>query len=299
MGTRVRIVLYAPGPEEATDAVRAAFAEVAAVDAAMSDYRPDSELSILSRSAGEEGRKVSEPLFEVLSAAQRVARDSDGAFDVTVGPLVALWRRARREKKLPDPFELWVARSTVGYKLLQLDPATRTARLGERGMFLDLGGIAKGYACDRAVAALTRRGVTRAMVDAGGGMALGDPPPDAPAWRIQVGGTSKLLLLSRCGVATSGDWEQYVEVGGKRYSHIVDPKTGLGLVDSATVTVVARDGMEADAWSTALSVLGPDRGLRAAERHPGGLQAYFVWREEEKRRTAHTAGFGALVEPER
>ncbi len=296
MGTPCRVVFYAADSDQAERARRAAFAELAAVDERMSDYRQDSELSLLCARAGSGPVPVSEPLFDVLSAARRFSELSGGAFDVTVGPLVALWRQARREGRLPEPGALREALERTGWRKLALDPAARTVRLERPGMRLDVGGIAKGYACDRALAALARLGIRRAMVDTGGGMAIGEPPPGRPGWRIQVADqSSKVLVLAGRGVATSGDWERYVEIDGVRYSHIVDPATGVGLTNRILVTVVAPDGMSADALSTALSVLGPERGLRLAEDLPG-VEAWMRWREGGAVRSAQTSGFAALLE---
>jgi len=180
MGTRVRVVFYASSPELAEQGRRAAFAVMKEVDDLMSDYKPDSELSLLSRAAGRGPQPVSPALFDVLQASVRTAQLSDGAFDITAGPLIRLWRRSRKEGKLPSPDEIRAAKALVDYRRLVLDPAKRTADLRGEGMTLDLGGIAKGYACDRAIAALKGLGITSALVDAGGGMALSDPPPDKP-----------------------------------------------------------------------------------------------------------------------
>ncbi len=294
MATPCRVKLYAAGEEEAERGRKAAYAEIAAVDAAMNDWNPESEISRLSARAGQGEVAVSEPLFTVLLASRHAAALSGGAFDVTVGPVVGLWRRSRKGGMLPDPAELRAALDLVGFARLHLDSGRRSARLERAGMKLDLGGIAKGYACDRALAALASMGITRALVDTGGGYALGDPPPDAPGWRIKLADTSRIIVLSRCGVATSGDWERFVEINGVRYSHIVDPKTGLGLTNRALVTVVAPDGMAADALSTAVSVLGSSDGIALAERLPG-TEAWIRWREGDRFRTARSSGFEALL----
>ena len=147
--------------------------------------------------------------------------------------------------------------------------------LTKRGMQLDFGGIAKGYAVDQALAVLRQHGVTRAMIQAGGDIGLGEPPPDAPGWRVAVPSLDMksppqmILSLSRCAVATSGDTWQFVVIDGRRYSHVVDPRTGIGLTDHCQVTVVAPDGVTADGLSTAVSVLGPEKGLRLIEETPG------------------------------
>ncbi len=297
MGTIIKIVLHAEDAEKASAAAKAAFAEIAAVDAAMSDFKPESELNLLSRSAGGEARPLSPALFDVLQASREYYTLSGGAFDVTVGPVVKLWRVARNEKRLPGDEELRRALDCVGTSMMILDPASRTARLEKAGMSLDLGGIAKGYACDRALQALARLGYPDAFVDAGGGMSLGDPPPGKPGWRVRVSREGpRTILASRRGVATSGDTHVFVDIGGRRYSHIVDPRTGLGLTNGVLATVVARDGMTADALATAICVLGPEKGLKLAEDQPD-VEALLRWVEDGKPREAQTSGFQALVAP--
>jgi thiamine biosynthesis lipoprotein len=289
MGTRVRIVFYAESAERAR---KAAFAEIAAIDAAMSDYKPESEISRLSRAAGKGPQPVSEALYAVLQAAQRTSELSGGAFDVTIGPLIRLWRRSRDERRLPLPEEIRAAKNLVDYRKLLLDPVKRTATLEKPGMLLDVGGIAKGYGCDRALAALASLGVHRAMVDAGGGMALGDPPPGAPGWKIgMIGDSHRMLILSRCAVATAGDLEQFVEIDGVRYSHIVDPVTGVGLTNRAMATVIARNGLLADAFDTPLCILGAERGFRMVLREPGTE----AWIRSDRRHPAETPGFSRFT----
>jgi thiamine biosynthesis lipoprotein len=203
----------------------------------------------------------------VLVRAQEIARASGGAFDVTVGPLTRLWREARRAGRLPLTAALDDAREITGFSLLQLDPHRRTLWFQKSGMSLDLGGIGKGYAADAALAELAERGITRALVDLGGDLSLGDAPPGRAGWRVQVGGEGPLLLARR-GVATSGDLEQFVEIEGVRYSHILDPRTGIGLTDRGRVTVISRHCIDADAFASAHSVLDPDAGLELIEKQP-------------------------------
>lgn len=283
MGTMFRIVLYAPDASAAGRASTVAFARVAELDNIMSDYKPTSELMQLSARAGSPPVKVSADLYRVLEAGERLAERSDGAFDATVGPEVRLWRRTRRRHELPDPVRFERARELVGYKLLKLDPRQRTAQLLKPGMLLDLGGIAKGYAADEALAVLKRFGISSALVAAAGDIAVGDPPPGKPGWRIEVAplnpesrngaaGSRRYVVLHNAGVSTSGDEEQHVEIGGVRYSHIVDPKTGRALTGHQSVTVVARDDFAADGLATAVSVLGPERGLKLIEgTHGAGV----------------------------
>lgn len=282
MGVPFRIVLYAADHTSAEAAARAAFARIAALNAVMSDYDSDSELSRLSQTSGTgQMVKLGDDLWTVLARAQDLARRTEGAFDVTVGPCVNLWRKARRDRALPDPARLDRARAATGWQHLELDAKQRTARLRVPGMRLDLGGIAKGYAVDEALKVLAAHGISRALVSGGGDLAASDPPPGKPGWRIEVAAPDapdappvRHVLLRRAGLATSGDLFQHVEIGGVRYSHIVDPRTGLGLTDRSQVTVIARDCLTADSLSTAISVLGPERGLALANR--AGAGAYIA-----------------------
>jgi len=277
MGVPFRIVLYAPDKPTADQAARAAFGRITQLNDILSDYDTDSELSRLSQTAGS-GRAVqaSADLWFVLKRSQELAQRTDGAFDVTVGPVVSLWRKARREKRLPAPAKLAEALKAVGYRNLVLDPQCHAARLLVPYMRLDLGAIAKGYAVDAALKVLRARGVTRALVSGGGDMVAGDPPPGKRGWRIEVAPLdvtnappARFVLLANAGLATSGDLFQHLEIDGKRYSHIVDPHTGIGLTDHSLVTVIAPDGITADGLSTAISVLGPEAGARLVEKTRG------------------------------
>lgn len=303
MGVPFRIVLHAPGEAAAKAAADAAFARIAQLNDILSDYDTDSELSRLSQTAGQ-GRAVpvSADLWNVLARAQEWARKSDGAFDVTVGPAVSQWRRARREKKLPSPARLEAARAAVGWRKLELDPRARTAKLLAPDMRLDLGGIAKGYAVDEAMNVLRARGITRALVSGGGDLAVSDAPPGKKGWRIEVAPLdvtnappARFVLLRHRALATSGDVFQHVEMDGVRYSHIVDPRTGLGLTDHSLVIVIARDCATADALATAVSVLGPARGLELAEGTRGAA-ACLVRRPGAAVEVRETGRFKAFVE---
>jgi len=276
MGTRFQILLYAADEATAKQAARDAFKRIAELDGIMSDYRPTSELMRLCQKAGGPPARVSEDLFVVLSRAQEVSRLSGGAFDVTVGPVVRLWRRARKTQQLPDPEKLAHARALVGYRNVHLDARARTVRLAREGMQLDLGGIAKGYAADAALAVLRRHGITKGLVAAGGDIAVSGAPPGKKGWTIGIAPLEdpeqkpkRYLLLHDAAVSTSGDSEQYVEIGGKRYSHIIDPRTGMGLVGRASVTVVGPSGLTVDPLTKVVSVLGPRRGLEIIDSLKG------------------------------
>lgn len=276
MGTLVRIVLYAPGASVADDSAKAAFARIAALDQAFSDYRDSSELMRLSRRSGAGPVEVSDDLFRVLRAAQQINRDSAGAFDVTVGPLSALWRQARRQSEWPEAERLGDARALVGHDKLELDDRSRTVRLREPGMQLDLGGIAKGFAADEAAIVLTQRGIERALIAAGGDIVATQPPPGAEGWRVAVAaieGTDRppagYLTLRNAAVSTSGDAEQFVVIDGVRHSHIFDPRTGRALTGRRSVTIVASNGTTSDGLATAVSVMGAAGGMRLVEATRG------------------------------
>lgn len=275
MGTPVRIVVYGPDSSRARDAVQAAFARIADLDNIMSDYRPRSEVRLLTEQAGV-WVAVSEDLFAVLARALEVAAVTDGAFDPTVGPLVALWRESRETGRLPDESALLVARSRVGWRLLSVDSSRRAVRLAVDSMKIDLGGIAKGYILQDALEVLRAKGHGIALIEAGGDVVAGDAPPGAAGWSIDVNGAggeleARASHLTRAAIATSGNSEQFVEVGGVQYSHVVDPRTGLGLTHQVQVSVIANDGATADAVATAAGVLGPSNQGRLIELFPSVL----------------------------
>ena len=278
MAIPFRIVVYAHNSTQATNAARAAFARIHELNDRLSDYDPESELSRLSRTSGSgQAVTLSPDLARVLDRAATISAATHGAFDVTVGPLTQLWRRARRQHELPDPTRLSEARKAVGWQNVRLQAGTedgqkiRVAQLTQPGMRLDLGGIAKGFALDEAAGVLRHHGLRRMLVSGAGDMLAGDPPPGQPGWKIELppldlpgAPPSQMVWLHNRSLATSGDLFQHVEIQGVRYSHIVDPRTGLGMTDHSLVVVLASDGMTSDALSTAFSVLPPEEALQAA-----------------------------------
>jgi FAD:protein FMN transferase len=275
MGSAFEIILYAPDETVAQRAFDAAYQRIDELNRVFSDYDPESEASRLCRQAPMgQPVAISPPMSHVLQFALSLSEKTDGAFDVTIGPLSRLWRRARRQGQLPSDARLEEARSSVGYRHIELDPVHHQVRLTTSGMRLDFGAIAKGYASDQALAAMQAVGVTRALINGGGDLTLGEPPPGAEGWRVGIAPLkaddppSRVLYLARCAVATSGDAWQFVEIDGVRYSHILDPRTGIGIQNRSTVTVLAPDGMVADALASAVSILGPERGLALIEAIP-------------------------------
>lgn len=282
MGTRFRITMYADDASRGAVAAEAAFARVEALNRIFSDYLPDSEVRRLSETPQKPVR-ISSELFDVVAKSLEVAALTDGAFDITAGPLTQLWRRSKRQHELPSRSRLEHARALTNWRCIELDAANRTLRLPKPGMQLDLGGVAKGFAADEALAIVRHHGIPQAVVVAGGDLAIGDAPPASDGWEVRLRTFTKpgpdepliTLHLARCGVSTSGDLYQFVEIDGRRYSHIIDPKTGLGLTVPLACTVIAPNAITSDVWDTALCVMGVTEGLRLCERL-GTFHARFV-----------------------
>jgi len=281
MGTIVRIVADCDDAQLFRNATDAAFTRVREIEQICSDYRSDSEvLQLSAKSPTSRPISVSDDLWNVLAKAHQVNQASEGAFDVTVGPLTKEWRRFRRRGRL-DPQRIKEVRASVGAQHLTLDEKTHAVSLAAGDMRIDLGGIAKGYAIDAALAVLSKHGVSRALVDAGGDIAVTDAPRGEPGWRVGIAGLNPkqppilIAYLSRCAVATSGDAFQFLEHEGKRYSHILDPRTGYGVDHRAAVTLFAETATEADAWASAISVLGTDGAAKSLDKQPG----IAVWME--------------------
>lgn len=261
MGTVFRLVFFTDQDSVTATATAARiFRRVDTLNLIFSDYLPESELNRLSDRAGQpEPVPVSTELADMLRRARHFSKATDGAFDITVGAVTRLWRRARTLQEMPDPVRLQAALKTVGWRSVRFK-GRRLVQLTRPGTRLDLGGIAQGYAADECLRLLRAAGIHRALADAGGDIALGDAPPGAAGWRIEKPGTDpdkpEVLYLANCGITTSGATYRFLEFNGARYSHIVDPKTGLGLTHHVLVTVQAPDATTADAWATAISVGG-------------------------------------------
>lgn len=258
MGTDFRIVLYHPDSSLAKEAANEAFERVADLENIFSDYDENSEVSRLSDAGN---GAVSDELWEVLEYSLDVSERSEGAFDVTVGALTKLWRKAFRQKEFPSENDIAAARTTVGYEAIKINKRSGQIEIKKEGMRLDFGAIAKGYAVDEAMEVLRDYGIYTALVDGGGDLLTGLAPPGQKGWEIEqpdkiVNGepTYKKAWYANTAVATSGDTYRYLEHGGKRYSHIIDPRTGMGLTNRRIVTVTAPTCMAADAWATAASV---------------------------------------------
>ena len=304
MGTLFTITLFADDGQTAETAFRSAFKRIAELDQKMSDYLPASEISRLNAQRQEAGTPVpvSQDVWRVLTRGQQVAHLTDGAFDMTLGRLTRLWRRARRTGELPDAERLAAARETAGYLQLRLQQQRQSVQL-HPGMRLDLGGIAKGDALDQAMTALQASGVTRALINGGGDLLASEAPPGFRGWRVGLVGLDKQaevkdsIWLSCSAVATSGDLWQYVDIDGRRYSHLIDPKTGLGLTQRSTVSVVAPRAIDADALASAVSVMGPEKGMRLLSTRPD-VEGRIVYKQENQVIVVTTPRFANLKRDE-
>ena len=276
MGTIFRIEMYSAQETQASKAAEAAFARAEELEQIMSDYRPDSELMRLAREGSAAPFPVSSDLYNVLAKSIRTSELSRGVFDVSVGPLVNLWRGARKTRRLPDPGEIAKAKALVDYRNIELNPANHTVFLKRAGMMLDLGAIGKGYAADQMLAVIESQGIHQAMVQAGGEVIVGDPPPGSSGWKVGVdsadgdaGEAPCTLLLHDAAVSTSGDEHQFMELNGHRYSHVINPATGWALEGESSTTVIASESVTADALCTTFSLMSVADGMRSAETLPG------------------------------
>jgi thiamine biosynthesis lipoprotein len=301
MGTLARVTVYTPDEQTAKAAFRAAFDRLHELDGILSDYKPDSELNRITTTGAGRATPVSGDLFAVLRAAQDLAEATRGAFDVTQAPVIRLWREARRTGRMPDAAALRQGSARGGFRKLHLDEQRRTVRFDTIGMALDVGGIAKGYAASEAIAVLRARGVRSALVAVSGDLAFSDAPPGERGWRVGVHSGDPALLgvpasleLTNAAVSTAGSSEQHVDINGRRYSHIIDPSSGMGLTGDITVTVVAPHGLEADGLDTAASVLGAERGLALIESHPGAA-ALILESTSTGTRVRQSSAFANLV----
>lgn len=270
MGSPFNLVFYCTDTVKAQELSKQCFARVDSLNRSFSDYDPSSELSRICRDAGEQS--LSPLLADILQRSAQAFRQSKGAFDITVGPLSKLWRKARKEKRFPDSSEVAQAMKPIGLSRLRVYADGRHIFLPKETQ-LDLGGIAKGYAAQMIVDFLKQQGIISALADAGGDMAMSAAPPGTRGWTIAVNVPEttdeflpRKLQLQQMAVATSGDAYQYMEHGGIKYSHIIDPRTGYGISSQRNVTVIAKDGTDADWLATACSILPLPEAKRLAHR---------------------------------
>lgn len=269
MGTRIAVELWAEDRAQGEAAIEAVLAEMRRVDAAMSTYKPDSEVSRVNREAARTPIKIGRELFDLLVMAKQYSRDTDGAFDITYASVGYLYDF--RNRKHPDQATIEQALDAIDYRHLILDPATRTVQFAREGVRIDLGGIGKGHAVDRGIAVLQRRGITRAMVNAGGdsriiGDRFGQP------WVVGIRHPDRKneviarIPLEDAAFSTSGDYERYFDADGVRYHHIIDPSTGKSASKVRSATIIGPTATRTDGLSKTAFVLGPERALEIYNR---------------------------------
>lgn len=257
MGTTFSVVLYGPDRSKLETAAKAALDDAHRLDRLLSNYLPTSELSRVNREAGREPVSVSTELFHFLSTSLRYSRESEGAFDMTVGPLMKVWGFYKGEGVLPKPVEVAGAMTRVGYRHVTLDDATRTVRFAASGVEIDPGGIGKGYAVDAMAAVLRQHGVHSALISAGGSSIYGvGAPPDEPrGWKVPIraaDGSSRTaaeVYLKDMSISTSGGYEKFFRAGGLIYSHIMDPRTGYPSNAAVAVSVIAPKTVDGEVWA--------------------------------------------------
>jgi len=253
MGTTFAITVFGNSRQQCQRAVSQAFDRIEELNSIFSDYLEESESSQLSAHA-ESRISVSDDLWYLLRLSKKISRQSKGAFDVSIGPLTKLWRRAIRQQQIPDSVKLRQAQSLVNYRWIKLYPFKQQVKLKKQGMKLDFGAIAKGYAIDQAYKEVLKNGIRIALVDGGGDLFIGDAPPGSN-WNIKDHQKKPLKVKAQMGVASSGDSFQNLKWNGSRYSHIINPKSGSGLKDSRIITVTAHSATIADALASTISIV--------------------------------------------
>jgi thiamine biosynthesis lipoprotein len=271
MGVEIKYELYLD-PGSAPKADQTIAETLRELEETLSDYRRDSEVNRVSKSSPHlKPVVVSEHLWRLCCLGNEISRATDGAFDVTIGPLSHLWRAAIKRNRLPDEEKIAAAKKAVGFERLLVLPDSEI-QLTVAEMQLDFGGIAKGYAADVILDRLAELGIDNALIDASGDVAVRGLPPNREHWNLEVAAVNSVaalnLSLKKGAVATSGDAFQSLIVDGVHYSHIVDPRTGWACKRSAQVTVIAPDGATADALASAFSVLEPERAFQIADSMP-------------------------------
>ncbi len=278
MGSTYSIAVYGEDRTRMEAAVEGAFEEVRRLDRMLSNYRPASELSAVNREAGTHPVKVTSEMFQLLSACMEYSRAGDGAFDITVGPLMKVWGFYKGTGHLPHRAEIRTAMDKVGYRHMHLDAAAGTVSFDAPGVELDPGGIGKGYAVDKMAAILKEYGVRVGLISAAGSSiyALG-APPDEKGWRVQIRDPKDAsknvaeVYLKDESMSTSGNYEKFFRAEGKIYSHIMDPRTGYPAEGVLSVSVITPLTLDSEAWTKPIYVNGR---AWAARHKPAGLRAY-------------------------
>lgn len=281
MGSRFEVTVVAPDEAAALDALEQAYDEIDRIEAMISSWREDSQTSEINRQAGSHPVIVSEELFNLVRRSLKLSRLTQGAFDITFAGAGRLWDFKTTTPRVPPPEAIATALSAVGYSKIHLDVAERSIFLDDSRARLGFGAIGKGYAANRAVIVLQDLGIPSGVVNAGGDLVAFGQQEDGSPWEIGIAHPRQpdrilaTLPLSEQAVVTSGDYESYFLIDGKRYAHILDPRTGYPVDHLQSVTIVCPDAELADGLATAVAVLGPDHGLRLVEQLQG-IEALLV-----------------------
>ena len=258
MGTLAAITVYAESQEKADSAFALAFGRAEAIDQVASDYLPDSELTAFNGLAANTWHPASSDFRAMVTYGLELAEITGGAYDPTLGTMTHLWRETRKAGRLPTAATLDGALANAGWEFVEIDEEQGRIRKLRDDLRLDLGGLGKGYAADQMLNSLQASGIQSALVAVGGDVRCGSPPPNKSGWTVGLKNTGNevatTISISDCAVSTSGDLEQFIDIEGRRYSHILDPASGLGLNDSLLATVVAPNGLMADTLATAACV---------------------------------------------
>jgi len=287
MGSPFNIIFYHTDSSEADVISKMCFAIVDSLNKIFSDYSPGSEISLLAENAYLEPQPVSDNLLFILKESKNAWNKSGKVFDISIGPLTSLWRKARKEKRFPSKLEIRKAKRLIGFNKLQVDTLNKTVFFTQKGLRLDFGGIVKGYAAQKVIDYLISKKILHALADAGGDIVMSQPPPGKNGWTVGINMPQhenqiwhQDLSLVNCSVATSGDVYQFISHNGKKYSHIIDPRTGYGVTSQRNVTVIAKDGITADWLATACSILPINKALHLANKENSALLIAIVRNEK-------------------
>ena len=271
IGTEVNIIVVGSNKETIRSAAQAGFKEISRIEDIMSAYKPNSELCLLNKA---EEYESSRELLYVIDRARYTSVLSDGAFDITCKPLIDLWHNARETNEVPDTQNILDALSTVGYRNISVK--NNNVKFNKAGMKIDLGALAKGYAVDMAMNIIKNYDINGALVDAGGDIRAIGKREDGKLWEIGIkhprerNRIIELINLENSAVATSGDYERFFMLNGKRYSHVIDPRTGYPVDNQiVSVSVLSSDCLTCDSLATAITVLGEKRGIELIEKLKG------------------------------
>lgn len=260
-----------------TNVIQQGFQLVDSLITIFSDYQHDSEINRLSREGVDQPFTPSTHLWTVMSIAAKAYRESKGTFDVTIGPLTHLWRAARRTKQFPDSMSIFGKKKKVGFRFVQMDEPHRAIRLTQAGVEFDFGGIAQGYIAQQLADRLVKEGIRDFLIDVSGDIVCRGAPPGKSGWQVGIVSPKNnealpyQVSLKDKAITTSGDLYQFMEYRGKRYSHLVDPRTGYGLTTRRLVTVIAEDGTTADWLTKACSLLPFHTAEKICRRHRAAL----------------------------